>query len=178
MEKLGIEKIYASALIDVAIERGIIELVTEEVNSLGKIFDDNPELLTLLMQARISKSEKLQLIENIFEERLSKEVLNFLYVLTDNNRFYCIKSIINSYMKILDERKGFETGVVYSVKKLGDETLSNLEKELEKTLGEKIKLENRIDSTIIGGIKAYVAGKLIDASYKTGIENIRKSMLD
>lgn len=178
MEKLGIDRVYAAALYDVAIERGIVGIVTDEITSLGKVFDENPELMTLLMQARISKLEKHRLIANIFEGKLTDEVLNLMFVIADNNRFYCFKSIINSYNKILNEKEGFETGVVYSVKKLGRETLSNLEKELGKTLGENIKLENRIDSTLIGGIKVYVAGKLIDASYKTGIEKIRKSLLD
>lgn len=177
MEKLGIENVYASALIDVGIELGKLDLVSEEIASLGKVFEDNPELLTLLKEARISKAEKHQIINNIFENNVSKELLNFLFVLADNNRFYCFKDIVKSYKKLLDERNGFENGVVYSVKKLGKDTLANLEQELGKTLGEQIKLENRIDPKLIGGIKVYVAGKLIDASYKSGLEKIRKSLL-
>lgn len=177
MEKLGIDRVYASALIDVAIERGKLDSMTEELEFLDKVFKDNEELLSLLREARISKSEKHQIISNIFENKLSEEVLNFMFVLADNNRFYCFKDIIKSYKKMIDEKNGFETGVVYSVKKLGKETLLNLENELGRAFGESIKLENRIDPKLIGGIKVYVAGKLVDASYKTGLEKIRKSLL-
>ena len=177
MEKLGIENVYASALIDVGIELGKLDLLSGEIASLGEVFSDNPELYALLRDGRISKTEKHQIISNIFEGKVSGEILNFLFIVADNNRFYCFKDIVKAYKKMLDERNGFETGVVYSVKKLGKDTLANLEKEIGKTLGESIKLENRIDPKLIGGIKVYVAGKLLDASYKSGIEKIRKSLL-
>ena len=43
MEKLGIENVYASALIDVGIELGKLDLLSGEVALLGEVFSDNPE---------------------------------------------------------------------------------------------------------------------------------------
>jgi F0F1-type ATP synthase delta subunit len=37
-----------------------------------------------------------------------------------------------------------------------------------------VRLENRIDKSIIGGAKIYVDGKLIDASVKSRLENMKQ----
>lgn len=176
MEKLGVEKAYASALIDVAIEAGKEAQINEDIAALDVVMKENPELLKMLQTPSVSKADKHSMIENIFGGKVQDEVINFMLLLADNSRYYCWPEIMKAYKKLLDEKQGLVSGVVYSVKPLSKDVLAKVEASVGAQLGEQLKLENRVDETLIGGFKVFVDGKVVDASFKTGLENIRKSM--
>lgn len=47
---------------------------------------------------------------------------------------------------------------------------------MSRLLRKQIKLENRVDQSLIGGIKIQVGGKMIDQSYKGDLERLRKEL--
>ena len=48
--------------------------------------------------------------------------------------------------------------------------------EITRYHSKQIKLENRVDQSLIGGIKIQVGGKMIDQSYKGDLERLRKEL--
>ena len=77
----------------------------------------------------------------------------------------------------MDEKDGVSRGVVYSVIPLTEENITSLESETGKTLSKNVKLENRIDASLIGGVVVYVDGKLIDLSIKKRLSNLKQTIL-
>lgn len=177
MAKLGIERSYASALIDVAIEANKEAEITADFKALSVVMKENPELLKLLISPTVSKNEKHEVLNNILGGKIDDELDSFLHVLIDNGRFQAWNEIVKCYQDILDEKQGIVRGIAYSVQLLGKDTLAKLEESVSATVGQKVVLDNRVDTSIIGGVKVYVDGKLIDASYKRGLEKIKKAFV-
>ena len=92
--------------------------------------------------------------------------MNFLFVLIDKRRAGRFERIIKVYRDLLEKEEGVSYGVVYSVEKLSEERIAQLEEQTSRLLKINVKLENEIDPKLIAGVKIMVEGKLIDASYR------------
>jgi ATP synthase F1 delta subunit len=176
MDSLTVDKIYGHALYDVAKERGIIEEISEEYKAVGKVFTDNPDLKRLFMIPLLSAYEKRNVAQKVFEGRILPELLNYLYVLIDEKRIGAWEDIGRYYEKVVLENNGLIKGVVYSAVPLDDDRIRALEKSTASFTGNNVMLESRIDKSLIGGVKIYIDGKLIDSSVKARLDNLRQRM--
>ncbi|MBC8387715.1 MAG: ATP synthase F1 subunit delta [Actinobacteria bacterium] len=92
--------------------------------------------------------------------------------------------IIEDILDILGERKNndrieIETGVeaeVLSVIDLNENIKEKIKKVLENKTGLNIKIKNRIDKSILGGIIIKIGDRVIDLSIKNKIEDLRAKL--
>ena len=176
MDALTVDNTYGQALYDAAYERGIVKEIAEEYNAVCKVLADNPQLKRLFLIPMLSVLEKRTVAKNVFEGRLSQEMLNFIYILIDKRRIGSIGEIKSFYEKLIGEAEGLTKGVIYSAVPLDGDRVKAFEKRTGATLGKRVSLDSRIDKSLIGGVKIYVDGKLIDASVKTRLEAMKQRM--
>ena len=174
MEKLTTELVYGQALFDAAKERGKIDAIGEEYKAISEVFTDHPSLKKLFLVPTLSALEKKTVAKKVFEGRVSQEMLHFIYILIDKGRINVWDRIGKQYEKLVLESEGLTRGILYTIMPVGPERLSALEEKAGAALGKNVKLENRIDKSIIGGTVIYVDGKLIDASVKARLENMKQ----
>ena len=62
---------YGDALFELAVEENRVDAILEEVTGLDQVLKENKELIRLLTHPEVSKEEKLKLLENIFQGRVS-----------------------------------------------------------------------------------------------------------
>ena len=92
--------------------------------------------------------------------------------------------IIEDILDILGERKNndrieIEAGVeaeVLSVIDLNENIKEKIKKVLENKTGLNIKIKNRIDKSILGGIIIKIGDRVIDTSIKNKIEDLRAKL--
>ena len=176
MDSLTVAGTYGQALYDVAKERGIVKEIGEEYKAIGKVFDDNPDLMKLFLIPMLSAFEKREVAKKVFEGRILQELLNFIYVLINERRINAWDSIGKYYEKTVLESGGLVKGVVYSPLPLDKERIFALEEKTAPVVCNRVRLENKIDKSLIGGVRIYIDGKLIDASVKTRLENLKQRM--
>jgi ATP synthase F1 delta subunit len=174
MDSLTVDHTYGQALYDVAEERGIISEVAEEYEAVSKAFADNPQFKRLLLIPILSALEKREAAKKVFQGRITNELLNFIFVLIDKRRIGAWDSIGRHFDKLILENDGLVKGVLYSALPIDDERLNAIEKRTETVIGNRVRLERRVDKSLIGGVRIYIDGKLIDASVKTRLDNMRQ----
>jgi len=174
MEKLTVDITYGQALFGAAKDRGKINGIGEEYKAVSEIFTDNPGLRKLFSVPTVPVDDKKAIAGKIFGGRISQELLTFIYILIDKRRIGAWDGIGREYEKLVWESEGFTKGVLYSVLPAGKERMKAFEEKAAAATGKRVMLENRIDETIIGGVKIYVDGKLIDASVKGRLENMKQ----
>ena len=69
------------------------------------------------------------------------------------------------------------SGTVYSVEPLKPEQLARLEEETASLLQKKVKLENKLDAKLMGGVKILIDGRIIDASIRKRFENLSSQLI-
>ncbi len=73
---------------------------------------------------------------------------------------------MKAYRELLEREEGVSYGTVYSMVELDDEKIRQLEEQTGKLLKTRVKLNNKIDLTLMAGVRIFIEGKIIDASYR------------
>ena len=176
MAQLIVDLTYGNALFQAAKEVGKTSLISEEAGEVLEILEREPSLLAFLNTPAIAAKEKKDVVAKIFEGRISSELLNLLYILIDKGRTRHFTKIISTYKDLINKEEGFSFGKILSVEPLSEDRLSSFEKETGKLLKLNVKLENFTAPDLIGGVKVFIDGKIIDASIAGRLNDLRSSI--
>ncbi|MDO4552672.1 MAG: ATP synthase F1 subunit delta [Bacillota bacterium] len=167
---------YGRALFEVAEEAGQAEELLEEAEQVMAIFREDPQFYEFFSTPVISMAEKKAVMERVFAGKISPALLNLMFVLIDKRRGNHFERIIKQYRRCLDENRGFAPGVIYSVVPLEPEQLARFEEETGKLLGKRVKLSNQLHPELIGGVQIFIEGKVIDASVRKRLTDMKESL--
>jgi F-type H+-transporting ATPase subunit delta len=167
---------YAEALFLLSKENDQVAERKEEAEVLLEQVRENPDLSGFFRAVQISKNEKKEVIERVFESFLP-ETVNFLKLLVDKDRMYYLVPILEDFIARADAYLGIETATVTSARKLDEAQLERIRTALEKQRGRRIKLLNRIDPSLIAGIKVTAGNTVTDVSVSRQIEEMKESLL-
>lgn len=177
MAELTIGMTYGNALFQAACDVSKKDLILEESEQVLGILEQEPKLCAFIDTPVISNGEKKDVLKSIFAGRISEELLNFLYVMIDKGRTRHFERAIKVYKELYNEEEGISYGKIFSVKPLSTDRLEKFEVESGKLLQKNIKLENEIDTKLIGGIKILIDGKVIDASIRKRLEDLNNTII-
>jgi ATP synthase F1 delta subunit len=176
MAELAVDLTYGTALVEAAREVGKENQILEEAQAVVQLIEDEPDLHQFINYPGVSADEKKEVLKNIFEGRICEELLNFLYILVDKRRTMNFGRIVKVYKSLVEREEGVSYGTVYSVVKLSDERMAELEEQTSKLLQMNVKLENELDPSLLAGFKILVEGKIIDASYRKKFDELASQM--
>ncbi|MCI8631583.1 MAG: ATP synthase F1 subunit delta [Firmicutes bacterium] len=169
MAELAVARTYGSALFEAAKELGRIEPIESELAEMLEIFKSDPEFMLFLSSPSISHDEKKEVLHDLFHGQLSGEFLNFMDILIEKGRMRRFEKIASVYTELVNAEEGITAGIIYSAVPLDAGRLEKFEKETSKLLKKNIRLENEIDKSLIGGVKIFADGKMIDASLRARV---------
>ncbi|QXM06708.1 F0F1 ATP synthase subunit delta [Crassaminicella indica] len=175
MAKL-IEKTYADALFEVAVEGNQLESLKEEILFVLDAFKAYPDFYQLYNTPQISKDEKKKIIEETFKEKISTEMMNFLKILIDKRRTMYFEGIAKLFKKLANDHNNMIEGTVTTAVPLKDEEKLMLENKLSITIGKKVQLKNIVDPSIIGGALVKVGDKVIDGTIQSRLDTMKKDL--
>lgn len=153
-------KAYQKALLDVSL-------------SLKK----NGELQDFLSSYAVNKENQFKVIDELFRDEKLVHLAPFLKLIESKRLFSRFEDIRLSFHELANKALGKEEGIAYSASKLAKEDLEELEKALGESLGKEIELENRVEPSLLGGIRVFVDGKVYDGTIETKLESLRKKLL-
>jgi ATP synthase F1 delta subunit len=176
MAELTVDLTYGTALMEAARDLGKEDQILEEALAVAQLIEEEPDLHQFINYPGVSADEKKEVLKNIFEGRICEELLNFLYVLVDKRRTMNFGRIVKVYKSLIEHEEGVSYGIVYSVVKLSDERMAELEEQTSKLLQMNVKLENELDPSLMAGFKILVEGKIIDVSYRKKFDELASQM--
>ena len=157
-----IAKTYANSL---------SEGVLNDLQTVMTILESSNELKTVLTSPIIHK--KQEIIDEVFKNEISSEVLNLLKILADKGRFDEFENIFEEYKKLQDEKNGIKSVTVTSAIELKDEYKKQITDALTKRINKKINAAWQINPDIIGGLVVKIDDDIIDTSIKNKLDNLR-----
>ena len=176
MAELTIDRTYAKGLFLAAKETAGIGPVREELEALADLFHREPAFFEFFCSPVISGHEKKKVARAVLDGRIRRETLHFLLVLIDKGRTRHFDRILQQYVHLQNESEGFTSGLVYSASPLAPERIVAFEERTGALLSKKVKLRNRIDPSLLGGVRIFVDGKMIDDSVKKRLEDLMETL--
>jgi F-type H+-transporting ATPase subunit delta len=171
---------YAHALADVLTAPNSQVKPADAVAQLRSFYSSTsgvPELNAVLASPAVPKDRKRTVIRTIASKLgLSGTVVNFLLVLSDRRRWTALHEIIEALDAVLDDHLGFERAKVTSAYQLSDAQREELERELARIAGRKVRLSVAIDPALIGGVTARVGSTVYDGSVRGHLAKMRDEL--
>ena len=177
MAELTVDGTYGYALYLAAKEMDKIQLIRKEAKEVQSILEAEPDFVEFINTPVIPAKDKKAVIDEVFRHKISDELVNLLFVLVDKGRTRHITKIFKSYESKINEVEGFAVGKILSVIPLTNEQLKKFEEETARLLQERIKLENVVDPRLLGGIKIFINGKVIDASLRSRLNSLTSTII-
>lgn len=167
---------YASALFEAGEDLNKNKEFYPEVELLGKVFKEDENLLGFLSHPKVNRNEKKELIKNVFGDKISQELLNFIYILIDKNREKFFGEIADQYEALYYEEEGIVKVVATTATPMREEAVNRLRDVLAEKLDKKIELSSEIDEDLIGGVKLELEGKLIDGTIRGKLNSMARAL--
>ena len=167
---------YSKALIEVAQESQQLEAVLAEVAAFDQVIQST-DLQAFLVDVAYSDDKKHQVIESL--QNASSDIFkNFLTILVKNQRMALLPVIIKEIRHQADSLFKISDVDVTSAIALSDAQLSKLETTIKSKFDlNEVTIKNTVDTSILGGVIINARGKIIDASIKSQLTKIAKSII-
>jgi F-type H+-transporting ATPase subunit delta len=164
---------YATALADVAIERGGEREVQKELDHWAAMIEANPRLKEVFANPTIVYDHKRKLLEEMLSRtRVNETTASFLRVLLKNQRLSQLREVAARYGQVLDERAGVVAASVTTARPLPEELKKSLHDTLAAATGQKVRLSFNTDEKIIGGMVARIGSTIFDGSVQSHLERL------
>lgn len=170
-----IAKTYGDALFDLAMEQGRLAETEAEISLLSQSFAENPELFAFLNHPKITKEEKIRVMEQILRDRVDDTVTGFLVLIVEKGRYNEIAAIFDYFHARVREYNKVGVAKIVSAAELNEEQKQRIEsKLLEQTSYESFETDYQVDKTLIGGMVIRIGDRVVDSSIRTKLETMSK----
>ncbi|WP_124728491.1 F0F1 ATP synthase subunit delta [Staphylospora marina] len=170
-----VSKRYAKALFEVASEHGALEQVKHDLERVAATFSASADLVEWLAHPATQAEHKKEVFARIFEG-LNPYTLNLLFLLADRRRESEIPGIAAEFNRLVDEKNGVTEALVTTAFPLKDEERNMLVQMFETIVGKKIRLTEKVDSDILGGVVVQVGDRLYDGSLRTKLVRFQEQL--
>jgi len=167
---------YAQALFEVGEETQTTSELYQELKQLVDILNENKDLYNFLKSPLIGREDKKNVMKNIFENQLSKNMNNFLKIVIDKDRMSTIGNIQESYKNLLNDKNNILEGTVITAVGLNEKEIKDLENNLSTKYNKNVTLTNVVDETILGGVLVKLGNEEIDGTVKTRLSKMKKQL--
>jgi F-type H+-transporting ATPase subunit delta len=169
---MSVAKVYGNVLYELASEINEEDKVKDQFADLLKILTANSTFVNLLSNPRISKSERLQIFDNIFKVDGKSYLLSLVKILIEERKVGLLSEIFDGYVNRYNEEKNILPVRVISAVELRDDQVSKLTERMSKITGKNVIITNKVDESVIGGVRIEYDGHLIDASIQYRFKNL------
>ena len=173
-----VHEIYSDVMFELAQEAGLIDQVTDDLESISRVLQDEPEFLSLLTLSEIKPDEKTQIVRRVFKDRINDLTLDFLCVLAKRNRMSFLHGIGQRYQTLSDEHKHLYRVEVTLAKQPTDAEFEKLRSDIRDAMNAEIKLSVTVDPEIVGGILIRKGDLMIDNSVRTILDRTVHAVME
>jgi F-type H+-transporting ATPase subunit delta len=156
---------YAEAFLQVAESRKEVDQVVDQAKAVLGLWQGSPELRAAMASPVLEVEAKKAALEKLFSDQLTPSFLNLLKLLADRQRIGILDAVLERTLELHREQRNIALATVTSATALTEEQQAELSKKVQAVAGtDKLEINLKVDSDLIGGFVVKVGSKVIDAS--------------
>jgi F-type H+-transporting ATPase subunit delta len=158
---------YVKSLLNLAVEKGVLEEVHQDMMAFDKVVSENRQLLTTLRSPIVKHYKKKNILDALFNSRFNGLTMSFFRIITEKNRERLLPLIAREFHKAYNQHQGIGQASVTTAVPLDRELREQILDVARKVVGKsKIELAEEVDPEIIGGFVLNAGSQQIDSSIK------------
>lgn len=178
MNQNVIARRYASALFQVAREKGELDQVAADFQVVSQFFASDANLADLLEHQRIAPRQKKEIVQSLWEKVVSATTMNFIDLMVDKHREPYLAEIGKVFMDLLRAERNVAVAEVKSAYPLDQDKELKVKQALEKRLGKQIELRVSVHPELLGGLVIRVGDRIFDGSATKRLQLMKERMAD
>ena len=91
---------YAKALLDYAINNNMVDEVLDDFQLVKDTLSSSKELVAILNQPFVSKNRKINILTNLFKDKVQDVTLKFIVLMIEKNRVGIIVLMYDKYYEL------------------------------------------------------------------------------
>ncbi len=170
---------YAHAFASVVASQKLDSTAAQaQLRDFSGTFHGSRELRDVLMDPAISGDQKLKVLDAIAQKiGMLPQVRNFLAVIMDQRRLGVLDEILSEYHAVADEQSGEAEAEVTSARPLGNDSRVELEAQIAKLAGGRIRAIYREDPSLLGGAVVRIGSTIYDGSVRTQLQQLKQKLV-
>ena len=165
---------YAKAILDLAKENGVESDVNNDLKLIVETIKGSDDLDAMLKSPVIKGSDKKNVLNALFNDKTNTITKGLFNLLADNQRISILETVAKQYSVIYDHDKSVQTASVTTVVPLTKELEQKIQDKIVALTGNSATIENKIDTSIIGGFILRVGDIQYDASISNQFKELQK----
>jgi F-type H+-transporting ATPase subunit delta len=166
---------YAKSILDLAIERGQLEQVYDDMLYLQQVIKASRDFLNMLKSPVVPSDKKQAVIEAIAGKNIGELTYAFTKLLINKGREGELPEVITAFINQYKTKKGIYIVKLTTATPVSEELKNSIIDQVKKTSEMKnIELESKVDPGIIGGFVLQAGDKLIDTSISYDLQTISR----
>ena len=163
MAKL-VSNVYGDALFELAVESGKVDDFLSEAEGVIEVVKTNDGFSQMMNHPKINKEEKLQIIDEIFQGRVSGEMVGLLRMLEEKDHIKDTEDVLKYFIEKVYDYKKIGRAMVSTPFELTDTQKKDVEKRLlETTAYSSFVMDYTVDPELIGGMVIRIKDRVVDS---------------
>jgi len=166
---------YADALFAVGKEKGKLDALRDQLGQFADALDGSRDLQVFFFSPYFSSAEKVDGARRAIAGA-EPELVNFLELLIEKGRMPEVFRIRRQFEELWKHENRRIDVTVTSAVELDPAVVSKIGEEIQRQTGQEVELASRVDEDILGGVVLQVGNMVLDASIRSRLEKLRKSV--
>lgn len=164
---------YGTALFMLACEESCKQEIAAALEEVQSALAESPDYVGMLSSPAIPLEERLAAIRAAFGETHA-HVLSYLQLMCEKGRITFFSESVEVYRALLDASERRSNARVTSAVPLTDAEKEKLKAKLERKYKGSVNVEYAIDESLLGGLVIEVDGKIMDASVRRRLRDVKE----
>ena len=167
---------YGRGLYLLAKEEGAVKDMLAEVRGVAAILEAEPDYIALLGNLSLKREARVALIDTAFSGRATPHLVSFLKLMTERGYAAHVTAAFAAFEALYREDEGIALAEVTSAAPLTEGERAALKERLDRETGKHCELSERVDPSLIGGVRVMVEGRLYDGSVSGKLTRFKRRL--
>lgn len=169
---------YALSLLDSAIQKDLLDTVSDDIEFISSVLKQNLNLLRMLENPVVKTEMKSSILEEIFKNEVNPETMEFVLFVVKKKREEILSSILEKFKELRDLKLGFVNVNVLVASEFSDSQRNELQNKLQNVLKKKVRMSYKVDEKILGGFIVQAGDTVFNASVKHQLDLLKKHFVE
>ena len=166
---------YAKAILDIAADKNVAEIVGSDMKTIASTIKGNAELSNFIQNPTLKVDVKESAMIAIFTD-VNDVTRKLFRLLKENKRFEILGEIAIEYTKLFDEKSGIQVAQVTTAVKMDVALQAQVLAKIGTLTTKNVTIETIVDPSIIGGFVLRIGDQQYNASVSNRLQILKREL--
>jgi F-type H+-transporting ATPase subunit delta len=166
----------ARVLFELATLADTVDAVDADLAAVAKAVRGHVDLHQALTDTSLPAEKKRDILRGIFGEAVAPETLAIVTLAVERGMTGDLGELARVFSETAEAERGIVVAEVTTAIELDDALRDKLVTRLTDAMGRPVRLRERVDGSILGGIRINVAGRVLDGTVLSRLGDVRQAL--